>query len=138
MTVHVRNVGVEVKQMVRTLDLSTAPRLKVDRARELFLSREGVIFLDIRDEDFFKNGHIPGAVNIPLRNLATRADELPKDYEILAYCACPHEESSARAALILQRKGFSKAAALHGGIQEWEATGYAVRAGLEDVNGGAR
>lgn len=124
--------------MVRTLDLATAPRVKVDRARELFLSREGVIFLDVRDEDFFKNGHIPGAVNIPLRDLARRADELPKENEIVAYCACPHEESSARAALMLQRRGFSKAAALQGGIQEWEATGYAVRAGSEDMNGGAR
>ena len=45
-----------------------------------------ILILDVRDPSEFKRGHIEGAVHIPLNELRSRMNELPKDREILAYC----------------------------------------------------
>lgn len=47
---------------------------------------EGAFLLDVRDEDEFAEGHVPGSVNIPLPALRRDPSALPKDRPILAYC----------------------------------------------------
>lgn len=49
-------------------------------------NRENTILLDVRSEIEFSNGHIEGALNIPLDNLRKRLGELDKNKEIIAYC----------------------------------------------------
>ncbi len=51
------------------------------------LENSSAFILDVRDPSEFKKGHLDTAVNIPLNELRSRLDELPKDREILAYCA---------------------------------------------------
>ena len=52
--------------------------------------REGsVMLLDVRPEDEYGLGHLPGALNIPLRQLEERLAELPREHEIVAYCRGP-------------------------------------------------
>lgn len=51
------------------------------------LGSNGFLLLDVRDEDEYKQGHIPGAKNIPLGELRRRLSELPRDREIRLYCA---------------------------------------------------
>ena len=46
--------------------------------------------LDVRQADEFKAGHLPGAVNIPLKELERRITELPKDQDVVAYCRGPY------------------------------------------------
>ncbi len=50
------------------------------------LGADGAVLLDVRDTDEFEEGHIPGAVNIPLNDLRARLAELPRDREIQVYC----------------------------------------------------
>ncbi|MEI8234034.1 MAG: FAD-dependent oxidoreductase [Verrucomicrobiota bacterium] len=50
------------------------------------LGSNGIFLLDVRDVDEFEEGHIPGAVNLPLNEIRTRMDELPRDREISIYC----------------------------------------------------
>jgi DNA-binding transcriptional ArsR family regulator len=45
--------------------------------------------LDVRPEDEFQQGHLPGALNIPLSQLERRLAELPADQEIIGYCRGP-------------------------------------------------
>jgi DNA-binding transcriptional ArsR family regulator len=45
--------------------------------------------LDVRPEDEFRQGHVPGALNIPLSQLERRLAELPVDREVVAYCRGP-------------------------------------------------
>src|SRR6185437_13248600 len=53
--------------------------------------REGsVVLLDVRPEDEYGLGHLPGALNIPLRQLEQRLSELPRDHAIVAYCRGPY------------------------------------------------
>jgi 3-mercaptopyruvate sulfurtransferase SseA len=56
--------------------------------------------------------------------IESRVNELPRDRDIVVYCACPNEESSARLALRLQRKGFSRIRPLLGGIEAWREQNY--------------
>ena len=84
--------------------------------------------VDIRGKDAFRLGHIPGARSIPLESIESRVDELRKvNKPIVTYCACPAEDTSARAALTLQKKGLD-ARALIGGYHLWlEKEGRAER-----------
>jgi membrane protein DedA with SNARE-associated domain/rhodanese-related sulfurtransferase len=67
---------------------------------------------------------IPGALHVPLPEVAHRLKELPRDREIILYCTCPSEASAARVAKILMNHGFKKVRPLHGGLDAWAAAGY--------------
>jgi membrane protein DedA with SNARE-associated domain/rhodanese-related sulfurtransferase len=69
---------------------------------------------------------IPGALHVPLQEVAERMRELPRDREIVLYCTCPSEASAARVARILMNHGFKRVRPLHGGLDAWVAAGYAV------------
>jgi rhodanese-related sulfurtransferase len=91
---------------------------------------EPVTIIDVRSSaaqaDSAKS--IPGAVRIKLRRLSSRLDfaplkDLPRDREIVTFCACPADESGLRAAQILQQAGFKRVRVLKGGWQAWLAAG---------------
>ena len=69
---------------------------------------------------------IPGALHVPLEEVAKHIKDLPRDRDIILYCACPSEASAARVARILMNHGFKKVRPLHGGLDAWVAAGYAV------------
>lgn len=53
----------------------------------------GAYMLDVRSETEYAEGHIPGAANIPLRDLAARFDELPTDMNVISYCKSGHRQA---------------------------------------------
>jgi membrane protein DedA with SNARE-associated domain/rhodanese-related sulfurtransferase len=69
---------------------------------------------------------IPGALGIPLDDIDKHLKDLPRDREVILYCACPSEASAARVARVLMNHGFKKVRPLHGGLDAWVAAGYAV------------
>jgi rhodanese-related sulfurtransferase len=69
---------------------------------------------------------IPGALHVPLDDVAKHIKDLRRDRDIILYCACPSEASAARVARILMNNGFKKVRPLHGGLDAWVAAGYAV------------
>ena len=83
------------------------------------------VVLDVRSREGFKEGHIPGAVNIPLQELEGRLKELPKDREVISYCWNVTCMLCTKAALVLARKGF-QAKELLGGIEEWQRAKFPV------------
>jgi ArsR family transcriptional regulator len=86
-----------------------------------------VTVLDVRPEDEFASGHLPGAVNIPLDQLKRRLAELPKGREVVAYCRGPYCVFSFEAVELLRGKG-RKARRLEEGFPEWRAAGLPVAA----------
>ena len=84
-----------------------------------------VTVLDVRPEDEFSQGHLPGARNIPLAQLERRLKELPKKTEIVAYCRGPYCVLAFEAVAALRAKGF-KAVRLEDGYPEWKAAGLTV------------
>lgn len=72
-------------------------------------------------------GHIPGALNIPLRQLERRLSELPRRREIVAYGRGPYCVLSFEAVAALRARGF-KVRRLEEGLPEWKAAGLPVEA----------
>ena len=86
-----------------------------------------VTVLDVRSQEEFVQGHLPGARNIPFAELDRRLAELPKDTEIIAYCRGPYCVYAFETVAALRAKGFS-ALRLEDGFPEWKAAGLAVEA----------
>ncbi|MCM5682737.1 rhodanese-like domain-containing protein [Schlegelella sp. S2-27] len=84
-----------------------------------------VTLLDVRPEDEYQLGHLPGTLNIPLDRLTRHLAELSKAHEIVAYCRGPYCVMSFEAVAALRKKGF-KVRRLEDGFPEWKAAGFAV------------
>ncbi len=95
----------------------------VDRAELLRRVAAGdAVVVDVRPRVEFEAGHIPGAVSIPLDELAERLDELPQDQEIVAYCRGAFCVLSHDAVRILEANG-RRALRLEDGMVEWRLAG---------------
>jgi rhodanese-related sulfurtransferase len=81
--------------------------------------------LDVRPEDEFRQGHLPGALNIPLAQLERRLAELPVDREIVAYCRGPWCVLSFEAVALLRGRGYG-VRRLEDGLPEWKMAGLPV------------
>lgn len=116
----------DVEKLVRTY-LSQKDDLEPVPAEELLdRARRGLVtVLDVRPAEEFAAGHVPGAVNIPIDELARRLAELPKRKEIVAYCRGPFCLMAYDAVLLLRNKG-RKARRLQDGLPEWRSAGLPV------------
>ncbi len=90
---------------------------------------EPVAIVDVRHVlDVYSHPYmLPGAIRLPLEQSEQRANELPRDREIVVYCTCPNEASSIRAVSRFQRKGFQQVRPLAGGLQGWRDRGFPVQ-----------
>jgi rhodanese-related sulfurtransferase/DNA-binding transcriptional ArsR family regulator len=78
-----------------------------------------VLLLDVRSEDEYVMGHIPGAISIPIEELEKHLTSLPVNKEIVAYCRGPYCLMSAQAVEILKSNGI-KAYRWEEGVHEWK------------------
>ena len=98
----------------------------ISREELLKRSRAGAVtILDVRPEDEFMLGHLPNAINIPLRALKARLSELDRKQEIIAYCRGPYCVLSFEAVAALRKQGF-KVRRLVDGLPEWRAAGLPI------------
>ena len=86
-----------------------------------------VTVLDVRPEDEFALGHVPGAINIPVGKLEEQLATLDPGQEIVAYCRGPYCVMSFEAVAKLRARGFA-ARRLQDGMPEWIAAGLPVEA----------
>jgi glyoxylase-like metal-dependent hydrolase (beta-lactamase superfamily II)/rhodanese-related sulfurtransferase len=77
--------------------------------------------VDVREPEEFENGHVPGAVNLPQADLATRLSEVPRDRPVFVICQGGFR--SLRAAQFLSQCGISDVASVKGGTEAWRAAG---------------
>nr|NLI51465.1 metalloregulator ArsR/SmtB family transcription factor [Propionibacterium sp.] len=93
------------------------------------LSRSGeVVLVDVRPASEFAAGHVDGALNIPLADLASRLSELPRDATVVAYCRGPYCVMAATAVTRLRDAGLH-AVRLEGGYPQWRDAGRPTVAG---------
>ncbi|MCA9860061.1 MAG: MBL fold metallo-hydrolase [Thermomicrobiales bacterium] len=103
--------------------MSEVPQLSLD---EFDAVAEGSFLVDVREPVEFASGHLPGSVNIPQAELATRVDELPRDRSLVTVCLSGAR--SFRSAQFLAQAGFSQVSSLEPGISGWLVAGRAVDA----------
>jgi rhodanese-related sulfurtransferase len=89
---------------------------------------ESVMVVDLRHPlDFDADPEtIPGAFRIDAKELEQKNDRLPRDREVILYCTCPNEATSARLALLLRKQGIKHIRPLQGGLDAWREQGYPV------------
>jgi len=75
---------------------------------------------------------LPGAVRIGPSQIAQFAAQIPRDRDIILYCTCPSEETSAKVALQLHRLGINRVRPLRGGFDGWKQAGYPLLDYAED------
>ena len=84
------------------------------------------VLVDVRTPAEFATGHVPGAVNIDVKNSTFDAelDKLPKNQPVLLYCLSGIR--SASAAKRMAAKGFSEIYEMKGGMRQWQSEGRAT------------
>lgn len=94
-------------------------------------SAEAPAIIDVRGGDEFAGalGHIPGARNVPVDEMASRLSELTSLRDRPIVLVCRTDKRSARAAEILQGDGFQRVAVLRGGMERWNAENLLVQRG---------
>ena len=140
--VEYRLAGGEVEHFFVALRSLARSRLaEVDRVAREFFERCGkleevegdelvrrvrggeVTVLDVRPVEEYAAGHIPGARSIPVRELAERLKEIPRDRDVVAYCRGPYCVMALEAVELLRRKGYT-AHRLEQGVADWRARGW--------------
>ena len=98
---------------------SLASEISVDEAYQKY--QAGTFVLDVRTQEEWDEYHAPNTTLIPLDELPTRLNELPKDQEIVVVCRSGNRSQQGRD--ILLNAGFN-ATSMAGGLKEWYAKGY--------------
>ncbi len=99
-----------------------ADEISPDQARRQLSS--GAIILDVRTREEFVGGHIEGSLLMPLEELTTLMDALPRDKLIIAVCRSGVRSNQAR--VILRNAGFKQVTSMTGGMEAWIAKGFPV------------
>jgi rhodanese-related sulfurtransferase len=116
----------EIERVVRVFLEARGGMEQVDGAALIERVRRGAVtLLDVRPEEEYRAGHIPGAISVPLAELDRRLSTLPRDREIVAYCRGPYCVLAIEAVQTLRSRGF-EAVRLEDGVPEWRARGLEV------------
>ena len=75
---------------------------------------------------------LPGALRIGPNELKQHSEIIPRDRDVILYCTCPSEETSAKVALQLHRLGITRVRPLRGGFDGWKQAGYPLLDYVED------
>jgi membrane protein DedA with SNARE-associated domain/rhodanese-related sulfurtransferase len=76
---------------------------------------------------------LPGAVRVGPAELALHSERIPRDRDVILYCTCPSEETSAKVALQLHRMGVNRVRPLRGGFDGWKLAGYPLVDYVDDA-----
>jgi membrane protein DedA with SNARE-associated domain len=103
-------------------------RITPDELKQLLDAGHDPVIMDLRHPlDRQSNPYaIPGALWMAVEELEHRHQEIPRDRDVILYCACPNEVTAARMALLLKRNGITRVRPLAGGVEAWRALDFPV------------
>ncbi len=102
--------------------LSAVPAPDIEPAEAALRADQGALLLDVRENDEWDAGHIPGSTHIPLSELQARIGELPTDQTILVICRSGNRSQEARDLILAA--GLTNVTSVDGGVRAWQAAGY--------------
>ena len=121
--IHVIWKYVQRERFIRSLRIS---RITVSEVKASLDRGERPFIVDLRHmlEFVVDPRTVPTAVRISPDELPARNAEIPRDRDIILYCTCPSEATSAKVAMDLKKIGISKVRPLQGGLKAWQDEGY--------------
>lgn len=104
------------------------PMIDVSELKQRVDAGEDLLVLDVRSPEDYQGeqGHVAGAVNIPLNELADRMQDIADYQEQPVVTICRTDRMSAQAARVLAQKGFADVHVVRQGMTDWNAKGYPV------------
>ena len=99
--------------------LTTSPAIPEIEISTLESRPPDAVVLDVREPGEYAHGHIPGAINLPQADLASRLDEIPRDRPLITLCE--RGIRSLRSAQFLMQMGIHRVASVKGGTAAWRA-----------------
>jgi rhodanese-related sulfurtransferase len=104
---------------------SYPPEISVEEA--VAKRDSGAFILDVRQPEEWNEFHVPDSTLIPLGELASRVNELPKDQEIVIVCRSGNRSAQGRDLLL--DAGLTQVTSMAGGLTQWKAAGYPTVSG---------
>ncbi|ETK32086.1 rhodanese-like domain-containing protein [Microbispora sp. ATCC PTA-5024] len=93
---------------------------------DLESGERGIVVVDVRSSESWRQGHVRGALHLPAARVAARApEEIPRDVTVVTYCWGPGCNGATRAALEFARLGY-RVKEMIGGFEYWAREGFAV------------
>ena len=110
------------QQFLRQLRMA---RITPEELKEKLDAGEEIAIVDLRHPlDFLPEPYlIPGAIRMSIEELSRLHEEIPRDRDVVVYCTCPNEASSAMTALRLRQLGITRVRPLAGGYFAWRQRG---------------
>lgn len=121
---------IQRRRILRDLRIA---RITPIELKERMDAGESVTVIDLRDSIEWDDGKIPGALQIGHGEIEAAIPTLPSHQEIVLYCSCPNEITSARSALQIKRHGVECVRPLEGGFELWRDLGYPVESAAASV-----
>jgi membrane protein DedA with SNARE-associated domain/rhodanese-related sulfurtransferase len=119
-------IGYKYWRRLRLLHELRSARISVAELYQMLEAGEKPYIVDLRSVEELKLNPtvIRGAIHMEMDQLTNHSKGMPRDRDIIVYCSCPNEVSSARFALSLQKKGFTRVRPLLGGYDAWRKLEY--------------
>lgn len=117
-----------IVQKRRLMRLLRTRRLTPEQLRARLRTDDPLRIIDLRTAIEFEATRriVPGALRMDPEELDERHTEIPRDCDVVLYCSCPNEVTSARVALALKQRGIERVFPLEGGLAAWVSCGYPV------------
>ncbi len=130
-------LGYKYFQRQRLLRKLRIARISVDELHRKQEAGEDLLVVDLRSAADLHNDPfiIKGALHLHLHELERRHLEIPRDRDVVLYCSCPNEVTSARTAWLLQKRGITRVRPLGGGINAWRDHHYPLEPYTSELEG---
>ena len=118
-------IATQDKSPDQTATAGFSKEITVQQAYDYY--QDVTVDLDVRTQEEWDAGHIPGATLIPLDELGNRISELPKGEDIVVICRSGNRSATGRDLLLAA--GFENVTSVAGGFNEWVANGFPSEVG---------
>ena len=108
----------------KTIDVASLPRDVDVQTTAALREQPDVMILDVREQDEWDAGHIPGAVFMPMGQVPDRLSEIPKDKTVIVQCRSGNRSSQVTD--FLAQQGFTNVHNMAGGLNAWQSAGLPV------------
>jgi rhodanese-related sulfurtransferase len=110
-----------VDQLLNSLPRDYYTVMPVKQLKNKLKKEKDVVLVDVRQPSEYASGHIPGAINIPVRSLTKNLDKIPTDKPVILYCSSGHRTAIGMTALRLL--GYTNVRSFPPSINGWKAAG---------------
>lgn len=114
-------IGAKYLRRLRFIRRLRVARITPRELKDKLRQQAELVIVDLRLPSDFESAPfpLPGALRVPPREMVHRHQEIPRDREVVLYCSCPDEKTSAQAALLLNSYGIRNVRPLAGGYAAW-------------------